>query len=63
MAIVGRGRLVNSTGSRMRFLTASVQETPHNYVIVAFEERGNDSPGPKVALRKIASSIEELPSP
>jgi hypothetical protein len=63
LAFVGYGRLVNSSGSRMRFLTASVQGTPHNYGIVAFQERGNASPGPKVALRKIVSSIEELPSP
>jgi hypothetical protein len=62
-AIVGRGRLVNSTGTRMRFLAASVQGTPHNYVIVAFQELGHASPGPKGALRKIVSSIEERPSP
>jgi hypothetical protein len=62
-AIVGRGRLVNSTGTRMRFLAASVQGTPHNYVIVAFQELGHASPGPKVALRRIVSSIEEMPSP
>lgn len=63
IAVVGRGKLVNSTGTRMRFLTASVQGTPHNYVIVAFQRRGKASPRPRFALRRIVSSIEELPSP
>jgi hypothetical protein len=52
-AIVGRGRLVNSTGPRMRLLDASIQGTPPNYVIVAFQKLGHASPGPKVALREI----------
>ena len=63
IAIVGRGRLVNATGTRMRFLTASVQGNRHNYAIVAFQKRGIASPGPKVALHKIVTSIEDMPSP
>jgi hypothetical protein len=55
--IVASGRLVNSGGTRLHFLAASVEGTVHNYVVVAFEEVGGA--GPRKALRRIVTSFEE----
>lgn len=60
--IVGRGRLVNSGGTPLRFLAASVEGTVHNYVLIAFEEVGKTAGRPLDSLRRIMASFEESSS-